>query len=246
MTEGAASRRSRRIVATPPSIEYSTKTMSKASGGRGRTHGQFNIEFCYDSEHERLGIVEINPRMASQFADLYEKVDGFNSYCLLLDLALGRRPTLRHRAGRHAAAASCVLRRFEDALVVKGPPHDELESIIQVHADVRIEVLASAGERLSQQLQDGCSFRYGMVSVGGRSREDVLTVFDWCRQRAHSGPGDERESVRLSANRRDQPPEGNCHALSAIADRAAFASGATSMMIHRRKASRLTSFGRCE
>lgn len=149
----------------------------------GFTHGQFNIEFCYDSERNRLGIVEINPRMASQFADLYEKVDGFNSYSLLLDLALGRRPTLRHRAGRHAAAASCVLRLFEDALVVKGPPQDELESISQAHADVRIEVLVSAGERLSQQLQDGCSFRYGVVSVGGRSREDVLTIFDWCRQR---------------------------------------------------------------
>ena len=149
----------------------------------GFTHGQFNIEFCYDSVHNRLGIVEINPRMASQFSDLYEKVDGFNSYCLLLDLALGRRPTLRHRAGRHAAAASCVLRRFEDARVVKGPTHDELESIRQVHADVRIEVLVSAGERMSLQLQDGCSFRYGIVSVGGRSREDVLTNFDWCRQR---------------------------------------------------------------
>ena len=149
----------------------------------GFTHGQFNIEFCYDSELNKLGIVEINPRMASQFADLYEKVDGFNSYSLLLDLAMGRRPTLRRRAGRHAAAASCVLRRFEDALVVKGPSQDELESVSRAHVDVRIEVLVSAGERLSQQLQDGRSFRYGIVSVGGRSREDVLTIFDWCRQR---------------------------------------------------------------
>ena len=149
----------------------------------GFTHGQFNIEFCYDSVHKRLSIVEINPRMASQFSDLYEKVDGFNSYSVLLDLALGRRPTLRRRVGPHAAAASCVFRRFEDMLVVKGPSRHELESISLVHADVRIEVLVRAGERLSEQLQDGRSFRYGIVSVGGRSREEVLANFDWCRQR---------------------------------------------------------------
>lgn len=168
---------------SPAIQEEMAEVASHVMEAIGFTHGQFNIEFRYDSKHKRLGIVEINPRMASQFADLYEKVDGFNSYSVLLDLALGRRPTLRHRAGRHAAAASCVLRRFEDALVTKGPPHDELDRISQVYADVRIEVLASAGERLSQQLQDGSSFRYGIVSVGGRSREGVLTIFDWCRQR---------------------------------------------------------------
>lgn len=149
----------------------------------GFTHGQFNIEFCYDAELKRLGIVEINPRMASQFADLYEKVDGFNSYSILLDLAQGRRPSLRHRAGRHAAAASCVLRRFEDALVLQVPMNAELVNINQVHADVRIEVLVNAGERLSQRLQDGRSFRYGIVNIGGRNRDDVLAIFDWCRQR---------------------------------------------------------------
>ena len=149
----------------------------------GFTHGLFNIEFCYDSQHDRLAIVEINPRMASQFADLYEKVDGFSTYSLLLDLALNRRPTLCHGAGRRAAAASCVLRRFEDARVLTCPSDDELQSIRQAHPDARIEVLASPSEHLSQQLQDGCSFRYGIVSVGGGSREEVLAIFDWCRRR---------------------------------------------------------------
>ena len=40
----------------------------------------FNIEMMYDAATDRIGIIEINPRMASQFADLYEKVDGTNSY----------------------------------------------------------------------------------------------------------------------------------------------------------------------
>ena len=112
-----------------------------------------------------------------------KKVDGFNTYSLLLDLALGRRPALCRGAGRHAAAASCVLRRFDDAFVIQVPSNDNLRRIREAYPDIRVEVLAIAGERLSQQLQDGCSFRYGIVSIGGGSRKAVLASYDWCRRR---------------------------------------------------------------
>lgn len=158
------------------------ETASRVMRAAGFTHGLFNIEFCYDAKHERLAIVEINPRMASQFADLYEKVDGFNTYAVLLDLALGRQPALPRGTGRHAVAASCVLRRFDDARVLQLPSEGDLQRIGERHPDARIEILAGIGERLSQQLQDGRSFRYGVVSVGARSREDVLAAFDWCRR----------------------------------------------------------------
>ena len=148
----------------------------------GFAHGLFNIEFCYDARRDRLGIVEINPRMASQFADLYEKVDGFNTYSVLLDLSFGRRPFLCRAAGRHAAAASCVLRRFEDAFVEHIPSDDDVQRIHAIYPDARIEVLARPGDRLSQQLQDGCSFRYGVVSIGGRSRKDLQRVLDDTRR----------------------------------------------------------------
>ena len=148
----------------------------------GFTHGLFNIEFRYDAAQDRLGIVEINPRMASQFADLYEKVDGYSTYSVLLDLAFGRRPTLRQRAGRHAVAFSCVLRTFEDALVLACPSAEDLDEILSRHPDARIEVLAQRGDLLSQQLQDAYSFRYAIVNLGGQNREDVLKSFDWCRE----------------------------------------------------------------
>lgn len=160
-----------------------TNVAARVMNATGFTHGLFNIEFRYDAERDRLGIVEINPRMASQFADLYEKVDGFSTYSLLLDLALGRRPTISRGAGRHAAASSCVLRRFDDARVIECPSEDELEAIREAHPNVRVEVLASPGECLSEQLQDECSFRYGIINIGGLSLEDVLATFDWCRQR---------------------------------------------------------------
>lgn len=148
----------------------------------GFSHGMFNIEFRYDRASDTLGIVEINPRMASQFADLYEKVDGVNTYSVLVDLALGRQPSINRGGGRHAMAASCVLRRFDDARVLRAPGRGELARIKERHPDARVEVLAGAGEQLSAQMQDGRSFRYGVVNLGGRDRGDILAAFDWCCQ----------------------------------------------------------------
>jgi hypothetical protein len=48
---------------------------------------------------------------------------------------------------------------------------------------VRVEVLATQGRRLSQEMQDGESFRYGIVSIGGRDRQDILSTLDECRAR---------------------------------------------------------------
>jgi hypothetical protein len=44
-----------------------------------------------------------------------------------------------------------------------------------------VEVHATAGRKLSDEFQDGTSFRYGIVSLGGRDRADVLQSFEACR-----------------------------------------------------------------
>ncbi len=58
----------------------------------GLKHTLFNIEMMYDSRRDRVFIVEVNPRMCGQFADLYEKVDGRSGYDVALALAVGERP----------------------------------------------------------------------------------------------------------------------------------------------------------
>lgn len=172
----------------PSSLPESVQERIESAAARimvakGFTHGLFNIEFCYDLKTEKIGIVEINPRMASQFADLYEKVDGFNTYAVLLALSLGESPILQSRAGPHAAASSCVLRQFEDAYVSQCPSEEEILSIDNLLPGTRVEIIAAPGECLSQRMQDGCSFRYGIVNIGGRSRSDVLRKFALCKEK---------------------------------------------------------------
>jgi hypothetical protein len=149
--------------------------------GIGYGDGLFNIEMMVDPADGAPWIIEINPRMASQFADLYEKVDGFNTYEILLDLAAGRRPQRRWRQGRHRMAASCVLRTFANHLVRGVPTPGQVAALEAELADARIEILATPGRRLSQEMQDDVSYRYGIVSLGGRDLDDILRTFERCR-----------------------------------------------------------------
>ncbi len=148
----------------------------------GFDNGQFNIEFIYNSEANTVHIVEINPRMSSQFADLFEKVDGTNSYSVLLDLALGKTPDVKQGEGEHREAFSCVLRTFRNQMVLELPSQDELERLQSQFPDIRIEILATVGRKLSQQMQDTCSYRYGLLNIGGQDREEILQIFDYCQR----------------------------------------------------------------
>jgi biotin carboxylase len=145
--------------------------------------GQFNMEFMFDSESDRIAIIEINPRMSSQFADLYEKVDGTNGYSTMLNIARGVRPDLQRRAGRHGAAASCVLRTFKNQRVVRAPAAHEIEGLQRSYPDMRIEIFAQEGAKLSQQLQDGNSYRYAVLNIGARDRQEILEILEDCRRR---------------------------------------------------------------
>jgi len=150
--------------------------------GLGFDNGLFNIEMMYDSETGRTAIIEINPRMASQFADLYEKVDGTSSYQVLLDIAGGRAPRFTRGQGRYPFAASCVMRAFEDHLVARLPDEAEIKCLETIYLGLRVELHARLGQKLSDELQDGHSYRYGIVNLGGRDLIDVLGKFESVRR----------------------------------------------------------------
>jgi hypothetical protein len=149
--------------------------------GLGFDNGLFNIEMMYDAAADRIFIIEINPRMASQFADLYEKVDGTSSYTVLLDIAQGRAPRFTPRQGRYGFAASFVLRSFEDYIVAALPAEADIDQLARLYPDIRVELHATLGRKLSDEFQDGRSYRYGIVNLGGRDRTHVLEQFEACR-----------------------------------------------------------------
>ena len=150
--------------------------------GIGFDNSLFNIEFFYYSKKDTISIIEVNSRMASQFADLYEKVDGFNSYHIALDIAVGNEPKPLFRKGTWSLASSCVLRTFKNKRIVKMPSQEHINRIYKLFPDARLELYGKKGETLTPLLQDGMSYRYGLVHLGGKDRQDILKRFQICKK----------------------------------------------------------------
>ena len=141
--------------------------------GIGYDNAPFNIEFFYDPRRDAISIIEVNPKIASQFADLFRKVDGQSSFSVLLHLASGIAPVMPYRQGNFKLAASCVLRTFADRHVVAVPTHEVIADIVATYPDASIEIHAAPGADLSNQMQDAHSFRYGLVSIGADSEQEL-------------------------------------------------------------------------
>jgi hypothetical protein len=136
----------------------------------------FNIEMTYDVRRDRIFIVEVNPRMCGQFADLYEKVDGINGYEIALRLAVGEELVFERRKGRHRVASSFPLRIFEPSRVVQAPTENDIRTAESLHDGTTLVWPECAqGDSLDdfERFEDGKSYRYAVVNVGGPDREQV-------------------------------------------------------------------------
>ena len=136
----------------------------------------FNIEMMYDAERDTISIIEINPRMCGQFADLYEKVLGVNAYALALELATGGRPRLQAGAmlGRHDVAASYALRTFAPVRVAHAPTTADVEAAAELFPDTHIWPECVEGQSLCDfDAEDGQSCRYAIVNLGAPNRSEL-------------------------------------------------------------------------
>ena len=142
----------------------------------GFTHGLFNVELFFDPKTELITIIEINPRMAGQFSDLYERVDGKSLWALELELALGKTPSFPHREGQFGAAASFVFREFSDA-IKHAPSADEQGWLTRTYPDARLFLdLKHATSRARETKWLG-NYRYALVHMGGSDHDDMMTRF---------------------------------------------------------------------
>lgn len=150
----------------------------------GLRHTLFNIEMTYDVRRDRIFIVEVNPRMCGQFADLYEKVDGTNGYEVALALAVGERPVVRKGAGRYRCASSYPLRIFQPSNVVKAPSAEEIAAAERLYPGTLIWPECSQNDALDdfETLEDGKSARYGIVNLGAPDRETIQHRFEELRR----------------------------------------------------------------
>ena len=143
----------------------------------GFDHGAFNIELYWQPETNRLSIIEINPRLAAQFGDLYEKVDGTHPYSLLADLSVGRTPRWTRGQGRFGAAASFVFREFNGAIKI-APDKAQIDWLGNRYPDAALHTFIKHGNSRWRETKWLGSYRYAIVNLGGASREDLERRYD--------------------------------------------------------------------
>jgi hypothetical protein len=146
--------------------------------------GLFNVELFYDAAADRVSIIEVNPRMCGQFADLLESVNGTNTYEILFALAAGERPPPVRRGGRYQVAASFPLRAFGDQTVLRVPDARDVAAVKQAYPVTLVKTYYRAGQRLADEDQsDGYSYRYAVVNLAARDRPSLLADFAAVQQR---------------------------------------------------------------
>jgi hypothetical protein len=131
--------------------------------------GFFNIEFFVPATGPAR-IIEVNGRIASQFAPLVQELHGRSTYDALFALACGDDPAWSAEEPEGVAISYCV-RVFEDSLVTAVPEPEDV-----------LEILVRPGELLSEQgTNDVGSYRLAIFTEVGETRREAV---DRCRARA--------------------------------------------------------------
>ena len=131
--------------------------------------GFFNIEFFVKPDCPP-SLIEVNGRIASQFAPLVQELHGRSTYDALFQLACGEDPKWETGLPEGVGISYCI-RVFEDAFVEAVPEPDE-----------GLEILVAPGLRLSEQgVNDAQSYRLAIFSEFGETREEAV---DRCLARA--------------------------------------------------------------
>ena len=143
----------------------------------GYHHGFFNMEFFFDSASDRLAVIEFNPRLASQFSDLYRRTLGLDAHRMSLALACGEDPLHSPHAPRTqpvaGAATSLVYRSFDSAGVPPQPSPYRVHRLRVAFPDALFYPMPKHGHGLARDFKWLGSHRYGIVHLGGRDEHDL-------------------------------------------------------------------------
>ncbi len=140
----------------------------------GFTHGLFNMEFFYAAATDRLTVIEFNPRMASQYSDLYQRVLGIDMHAMALALAYGQDPaSVAQQAPSAGIAASLVYRAFDPVAPVTLPNQAQRKAMMQAFPDALLFSYPKSKGSIERDYKWLGSYRFGIIHLGGRDAADL-------------------------------------------------------------------------
>lgn len=190
-------------------VDKATEVARRFLEAIGFTHGAFNMEFFHDPTTGQVRMIELNPRLASQFSDLYERVSGINLHEVALCLAHGLDPSLLpRRAPSAAVASSFVFRSFEAGAELPLPDASRRALLHERFPDALLMPYPKSAADIRRELKWLGSCRHALLHLGGWDAHEL-------RHRCEAAsdllgwpvPYAEHQPLRLSgAIERNAPP----------------------------------------
>lgn len=144
----------------------------------GFDNGPFNIEYYWDSDSDRIWLLEINTRISKSHCPLFQKVDGEPNHKMMVETALGEKPRFPQRQGKYRIAAKFMWRVHRDARVTKVPSKEQMSSLHRHFADVEIQLHIKPGMTLSDlKDQDSYSYEIAIAYIGADSEKKLLQKY---------------------------------------------------------------------
>ena len=139
----------------------------------------FNVELRIDEKSNTFKIVEVNSRIAFQFAKTIEAVKGFDPLHLQCDVAVGKKPDLSPiREKCYKYCYNFELHHFHDAKIVQTPTQSAYEELHLKYPEVYVRNLVHEGFNLSDFKHNPESFRYCVLDVPGDSHEEIMQKYE--------------------------------------------------------------------
>ncbi len=153
----------------------------------GFDHGLFNMEFIHDEQTGQVKVIEFNPRMAAQFADLYARVDGLNLHAIALALAHGVNPAeIPRDAATAGCASSFVYRSFDPTAAIAMPTPAQAQQFARHFPNALLFQYPKLPGQIERDFKWLNSYRYGIMHLGGddpaalkRRCEQASTILGW-------------------------------------------------------------------
>ncbi len=144
----------------------------------GINNSFFNVELRVDEESGTFKIIEINSRIAFQFARTIEAVTGISPLYMLCEVAVGKAPALTPQSEQlFNYCYNFELHRFSDAKVLQTPTKSVFNEIALNYPEVRIRNLIHENVNLSDFKHNPESFRYCIIDVPGNSRDEIMSKY---------------------------------------------------------------------
>lgn len=138
-------------------------------------HAPFNIELFFDEHHDKIRLLEINPRISQSHCDLFEKVDGASHHEVMIDLALGKQPDFPRRRGPYGCAGKFMIRTHEDAVLTRVPTDQDINRVKTLFPGTLVNIHVKAGMRPSDlPNQEPYSYEIGYVYMGAKNEHELL------------------------------------------------------------------------